>query len=133
MHVPAAIAPDSLSRYMEEVAAYPLVTADEEKLLARQYRRANDRKAAERLITANLRFDHKNVKMTVKEKRVDTGHRKLGTVMGDDCQTGVNVSLHPGVKVGAGAWIAPGVTVDKDVPEGILLTPEGPREKPKTN
>ncbi len=56
MHVPAAIAPDSLSRYMEEVAAYPLVTADEEKLLARQYRRANDRKAAERLITANLRF-----------------------------------------------------------------------------
>ncbi len=84
-------------------------------------------------ITANLRFDHKNVKMTVKDKRVDTGHRKLGMVMGDDCQTGVNVSFHPGVKVGAGAWIAPGVTVDKDVPEGIILTPDGPREKPKTD
>ncbi len=84
-------------------------------------------------ITANLRFDHKNVKMTVKDKRVDTGHRKLGTVMGDDCQTGVNVSFHPGVKVGAGAWIAPGVTVDKDVPEGIILTPDGLREKPKTD
>jgi len=84
-------------------------------------------------IIANLRFDHKNVKMTIKEKRVDTGHRKLGTVMGDDCQTGVNVSFHPGVKVGAGAWIAPGVIVDKDVPENILLTPLGPREKPRTN
>ena len=84
-------------------------------------------------IIANLRFDHKNVKMTIKEKRVDTGHRKLGTVMGDDCQTGVNVSFHPGVKVGAGAWIAPGVIVDKDVPENILLTPQGPREKPRTN
>ena len=84
-------------------------------------------------ITANLRFDHKNVKMIVKDQRVDTGHRKLGIIMGDDCQTGVNVSLHPGVKVGAGAWIAPGVTVNKDVPEGILLTPEGPREKPRTN
>jgi UDP-N-acetylglucosamine diphosphorylase/glucosamine-1-phosphate N-acetyltransferase len=84
-------------------------------------------------ITANLRFDHNNVKMTVKDKRVDTGHRKLGTVMGDDCQTGVNVSFHPGVKVGTGAWIAPGVTVDKDVPEGIILTPDGPREKPKTD
>ncbi|HUB05938.1 MAG TPA: RNA polymerase factor sigma-32 [Myxococcales bacterium] len=47
---------DSLSRYMEEVAAYPLVTADEEKRLARQYRRANDKASAERLITANLRF-----------------------------------------------------------------------------
>ncbi len=84
-------------------------------------------------ITANLRFDHKNVKMTIKGVRVDTGLRKLGTVMGDDCHTGVNVSLHPGVIVGAGAWIAPGITVDKDVPEGILLTPEGTREKPKTN
>jgi len=35
--------------------------------------------------------------------------------------------------VGAGAWIAPGVIVDKDVPENILLTPQGPREKPRTN
>ncbi len=51
-----AVSPDSLSRYMEEVAVYPLVTADEEKRLARQYRRANDKSAAERLITANLRF-----------------------------------------------------------------------------
>jgi UDP-N-acetylglucosamine diphosphorylase / glucose-1-phosphate thymidylyltransferase / UDP-N-acetylgalactosamine diphosphorylase / glucosamine-1-phosphate N-acetyltransferase / galactosamine-1-phosphate N-acetyltransferase len=84
-------------------------------------------------ITANLRFDHKNVKMTIKDKRVDTGHRKLGIVMGDDCQTGVNVSFHPGVKVGAGTWIAPGITVDKDVPEGVLITPHGPREKPKTD
>jgi UDP-N-acetylglucosamine diphosphorylase/glucosamine-1-phosphate N-acetyltransferase len=84
-------------------------------------------------ITANLRFDRKNVKMTVKEQRVDTGHRKLGIIMGDDCQTGVNVSFHPGVKVGAGAWIAPGVTVDKDVPEGILLTLKGQQKKPKTN
>jgi bifunctional UDP-N-acetylglucosamine pyrophosphorylase/glucosamine-1-phosphate N-acetyltransferase len=84
-------------------------------------------------ITANLRFDHKTVRMTVKDQRVDTGLRKLGTVMGDDCQTGVNVSLHPGVKIGAGAWIAPGVTVDEDVPEGILLTHEGPREKPKAH
>ena len=83
-------------------------------------------------ITANLRFDHKNVKMTVKDKRVDTGHRKLGAVFGDDCQTGVNVSLHPGVKVGAGAWIAPGVTVDKDVPEGVLLHPIGRHERSRS-
>ncbi len=82
-------------------------------------------------ITANLRFDHRNIKMTIKDKRVDTGHRKLGTFFGDDCQTGVNVSFYPGVKVGAGAWIAPGVTVDKDVPEGVLLSLDGLREKPK--
>lgn len=83
-------------------------------------------------ITANLRFDHGNVVMTVRGERVETGLRKLGTVMGDDCQTGVNVSIHPGVKIGVGAWIAPGVTVSKDVPDGVLLTPEGAREKPKS-
>ena len=84
-------------------------------------------------ITANLRFDNKNVKMTIKGERVDSGRRKLGIIMGDNCQTGVNVSFHPGVKVGTGAWIAPGVTVDEDVPEGILLTADGPREKLRTN
>lgn len=80
-------------------------------------------------ITANLRFDHKNVKMTIKGQRVDTGLRKLGTVMGDDCQTGINVNLHPGVKIGTGTWIAPGVTVQKDVPDSVLLTPEGIKQK----
>ena len=84
-------------------------------------------------LTANLRFDHKNVKMTIKGVRIDTGLRKLGIVMGDDCQTGINVSFHPGVIVGAGVWIAPGVTVEKDVPDGILLSKDGPREKQKTN
>jgi bifunctional UDP-N-acetylglucosamine pyrophosphorylase/glucosamine-1-phosphate N-acetyltransferase len=84
-------------------------------------------------ITANLRFDHENVKMTIKGIRMDTGLRKFGTVMGDDCQTGINVSLHPGVIVGSGTWIAPSVIVEKDVPEGILLSTDGPHEKPKKN
>ncbi|MHB8420185.1 MAG: RNA polymerase factor sigma-32 [Myxococcales bacterium] len=56
MNAREPVTADSLSRYMEEVAVYPLVTADEEKRLARQYRRANDKVSAERLVTANLRF-----------------------------------------------------------------------------
>ena len=84
-------------------------------------------------ITANLRFDHANVLMTVKGERVDTGLRKLGSVFGDDAQTGVNVCLHPGVKVGVGAWIAPGVTVDRDVPDMTLLTKDGARPRPETH
>jgi UDP-N-acetylglucosamine diphosphorylase/glucosamine-1-phosphate N-acetyltransferase len=73
-------------------------------------------------ITANLRFDKKPVKVTIKEKRVDSGLRKLGAIVGDDVQTGINVSINPGVKVGSGAWIAPGVTVTRDVPGGVLMT-----------
>jgi UDP-N-acetylglucosamine diphosphorylase/glucosamine-1-phosphate N-acetyltransferase len=73
-------------------------------------------------ITANLRFDKKPVKVTIKGRRVDSGLRKLGTIIGDDAQTGINVSIDPGVIVGSGAWIAPGVTVTKDVPGGVLVT-----------
>ncbi|MGC9210198.1 MAG: bifunctional sugar-1-phosphate nucleotidylyltransferase/acetyltransferase [Acidilobus sp.] len=69
-------------------------------------------------ITANLRFDHKTVKMTVKGERVDTGLKKLGAVMGGHSQTGINVSLMPGVKVGAYAIIYPGCVVYRDVAKG---------------
>ena len=82
-------------------------------------------------ITANLRFDKKNIKMTIKGERMDTGLRKLGCVMGDDVQTGINVSLHPGVKIGTGSWIAPGTIVTKDVGDNVLLGPDGAeRQKP---
>jgi len=72
-------------------------------------------------ITANIRFDKENVKVEIKGKKIDTGRRKLGVIMGDDVQTGINVSLMPGVKVGSGAWIAPGLTVNKDVESGVFL------------
>ena len=54
--------------------------------------------------------------MTVKGARIDTGLRKLGTVMGGYAQTGINVSLMPGVKVGAYSRIWPGCVVYRDVP-----------------
>jgi bifunctional UDP-N-acetylglucosamine pyrophosphorylase/glucosamine-1-phosphate N-acetyltransferase len=69
-------------------------------------------------ITANLRFDHRTVKMTVKGERVDTGLNKLGAIMGGYSQTGINVSLMPGVKVGAYAIIYPGCVVTRDVGKG---------------
>ena len=69
-------------------------------------------------VTANLRFDHRTVKMNVKGERVDTGLPKLGAVMGGYSQTGINVSLMPGVKVGSHAVIYPGCVVYTDVPSG---------------
>jgi len=72
-------------------------------------------------ITANIRFDKKNVKMNIKGFSVDSGCRKLGAVVGSDAQTGINVSLLPGIKIGSGAWVAPGLVVDEDVPSGYFL------------
>jgi len=46
----------SLARYLSEIEAYKLLTQEEEKELARRFREQGDLKAAERLVTANLRF-----------------------------------------------------------------------------
>ncbi len=67
-------------------------------------------------ITANLRFDDKPVKMIIKGRRVSSGRRKLGAVVGAGVKTGINVSLMPGAKIGSNSWIAPGAVVYHDIP-----------------
>ncbi len=69
-------------------------------------------------ITANLRFDEKEVTMRVKGVRVPTGRRKLGAIIGGHAKTGINVSILPGVKIGAYATIYPGSVVSRDVERG---------------
>lgn len=71
-------------------------------------------------ITANLRFDEREVKMTIKNTRISSGRRKLGAVVGAGVKTGINVSLMPGVKIGVNSWIAPGAIVDRDVPDNVF-------------
>src|SRR5205807_5712109 len=66
--------------------------------------------------TANLKFNDSNVESRVKGRVVDSGQRKLGAIFGDGAKTGINVSIFPGVKIGADAWIGPGATVRADVP-----------------
>ena len=72
-------------------------------------------------ITANFRFDGLTVKSMLKGKRIDTGLRKLGAIIGGHVRTGINVSLLPGVKIGAHSWIYPGCIVTRDLPENTIL------------
>ncbi len=69
-------------------------------------------------ITANLRFDNAFVESLVKGRQIASHRRKLGAIIGDNVRTGINVSVFPGVKLGLGAWVGPGVVVRKDVPSG---------------
>ncbi len=73
-------------------------------------------------ITANLRFDDLPINMSIKGKRVSSGRRKMGAVLGDGVKTGINVSLYPGVKVGRGSWISPHASIDRDIPPDTLVT-----------
>ena len=65
---------------------------------------------------ANLRFDNRSVKTKIKNQMIDSGRRKLGSIIGDSVKTGINSSFSPGVKVGHNATIGSGVLLYDDVP-----------------
>lgn len=69
------------------------------------------------MVTANLRHDHGSVVSPVRGERVDTGREKLGLICGAHTAFGVQAATMPGVKVGEGSRVGPGVIVYRDVPE----------------
>lgn len=66
-------------------------------------------------VTANLRLDHREVSSWVKGERLSSGRQKLGVVCGEGTSLGVQVATMPGVKIGEGAVIGPGVILSRDV------------------
>ena len=66
-------------------------------------------------ITANLRHDNKPIKATVKGKRISTGRRKMGAIIGDDVKTGIGTLLSPGVMVYPGAQTGIGAVIERDI------------------
>ena len=61
---------------------------------------------------ANLRLDKKNIFIT----GIDTGRRKLGAIIGDNVQTGINASINVGSIIGNDSFIGPGATAS-----GVVL------------
>ena len=71
-------------------------------------------------IIANLRFDQRSIKSEVKGEMIDTGLRKWGAVLGDKVQTGVNVSIMPGVFIDPEITIEPNLVVKKNIRNPIF-------------
>jgi bifunctional UDP-N-acetylglucosamine pyrophosphorylase/glucosamine-1-phosphate N-acetyltransferase len=69
-------------------------------------------------ITANIRLDEAPIGVKIKGMMLSSGRKKLGTIMGDGVQTGINASIMPGVRIGPASLIGPGVVVYEDVPAG---------------
>ncbi|MCD6108068.1 MAG: NTP transferase domain-containing protein [Thermoplasmata archaeon] len=64
---------------------------------------------------ANLRLDKKNIFVTINGKRVNTGRRKLGAIIGDNVQTGINSMLNPGTIIGNNVLIGPGAIAEREI------------------
>jgi UDP-N-acetylglucosamine diphosphorylase/glucosamine-1-phosphate N-acetyltransferase len=56
---------------------------------------------------ANLRLDKRNIWIN----GIDTGRRKLGAIIGDNVQTGINTSINVGTFIGNDSFIGPGAVV----------------------
>jgi bifunctional UDP-N-acetylglucosamine pyrophosphorylase/glucosamine-1-phosphate N-acetyltransferase len=76
-------------------------------------------------VTANLRLDEGNIEVKVGEEFLDTGLNKLGAVIGDGARTGINVSLMPGIRLGAGCFVGPHVCLNQDLPAGKMALATG--------
>jgi UDP-N-acetylglucosamine diphosphorylase/glucosamine-1-phosphate N-acetyltransferase len=61
---------------------------------------------------ANLRLDKKNIRAA----GIDTGRRKLGAIIGDHVETGINASINVGSVIGNNAFIGLGAVVN-----GVVL------------
>jgi len=71
-------------------------------------------------VTANLRLDERNISVKVGKEEIDTGLNKLGAFIGNGVRTGINVSLMPGIRVGAGCFVGPHVSLNQDLPAGKI-------------
>lgn len=64
---------------------------------------------------ANLRFDKKNIRVFLNGKKIDTKRRKLGTIMGDNVQTGINSMINVGTMIGNNVFIGVGLLAQGEI------------------
>lgn len=65
-------------------------------------------------VAANVRLDKKNIQVAVNGDLVDSGRKKLGVIMSDNTQTGINSSIMPGTTINPETHIYPSTVVGVD-------------------
>ncbi len=59
-------------------------------------------------ITANRRFDRRNILIEVKGEKVDSGMSSLGVFVGNNVHIGIHAGTMPGTVIGTSVTISPG-------------------------
>ena len=87
MHLPILSSEGSLSLYLQEIKRFPILTAEEEYMLAKRYKEHGDAEAAHKLVTSRLRLVAK----------IAMGYRGYGLPVTDLISEG-NVGIMQAVK-----------------------------------
>lgn len=67
------------------------------------------------IVTANKRFDKKEIKAMVRGEKISTGLTALGVIAGENTKIGINTSLMPGVLIGSNSTIGPHSLIMKNI------------------
>jgi bifunctional UDP-N-acetylglucosamine pyrophosphorylase/glucosamine-1-phosphate N-acetyltransferase len=82
-------------------------------------------------VLANFRFDENNISVAIGDELINTGRDKLGAIIGDNCKTGINASLMPGVKIGPHSVVGSHVCLTEDLePEKMIQSEPHYRTQP---
>ena len=67
------------------------------------------------VITVNTETPRREIEMDIGGKALSTGFTKLGAIIGDNCEIGVNCLIYPGRKIASGSVVSPGTSVKTDI------------------
>jgi bifunctional UDP-N-acetylglucosamine pyrophosphorylase/glucosamine-1-phosphate N-acetyltransferase len=71
---------------------------------------------------ANLRLDNKNIWVFINGIKIHTRRRKLGSIVGDNVQIGINSTLNIGTLIGNDVFIGPGALVSGEIkPKSMIM------------
>lgn len=81
-------------------------------------------------VTANFRFDEREIKVKIDSEPVGTGLDKFGCVIGENCKTGINASIMPGMRIGPNSIVGSHTMVRENVePNTMLISQQALKEK----
>lgn len=66
-------------------------------------------------ILANFKFDESEVTVNINGARISTGTDKFGAIVGNDCKTGINSSIMPGIRLGPNSIVGSHTCLTKDL------------------
>lgn len=76
-------------------------------------------------LTSNVKQDKSPVTVTAGDKRVETGLKKFGAILGDQVEVGCSTVLNPGTVIGRGSRVYPLSMVRGAVPPGAIYKRAG--------
>jgi len=75
-------------------------------------------------VTANVKIDRAIIKSIIEGKKIETGLKAFGCVIGDNTKTGISCSFMPGVLIGSDCVIGPNSVVMKNIEDNKLFYTE---------